>query len=98
MRKRSTQPATTLAPDATPSSALHGAPCDAVWETCPVLADAARITDLAQDLQHAMRRLRRDLNRCKTCPAGEQCPVLQNYQAQISRAIAEVLSELTFGS
>ncbi len=68
-------------------------PCDA----CPILVDAARITDLAQDIQRTMRRLRRDLNRCKTCPAGEQCPVLQSYQAQISQAIAEVFSELTPG-
>ena len=79
------------------SSALcatpHLTPCD----TCPVLADTARITDLAQDIQRAMRRLRRDLNRCKTCPAEEQCPVLQNYQAQINQAITEVLSELTPG-
>ena len=78
------------APRATP----HPAPCDA----CPVLADAARITDLAQDLQRTMRRLRRDLNRCKTCPIVEQCPVLQNYQTQISQAIAEVFSELTLGN
>lgn len=74
------------APCATP----RNTPCD----DCPVLADAVRITDLAQDIQRTMRRLRRDLNRCKTCPAGEQCPVLQNYQDQISQAIAEVLSEL----
>jgi hypothetical protein len=82
------------APPATPC----GLPCAAQFETCPVLADAARITDLAQDLQRTMRRLRRDLDRCKTCPAGEQCPVLQNYQAQISQAITEVFSELTHGS
>ena len=73
------------------SSAPGATPCD----NCPILADAARITDLTQDIRRAMRRLRRDLNRCKTCPVGEQCPVLQNYQAQINQAITEVLSELT---
>jgi hypothetical protein len=77
------------APCATPRTT----PCD----TCPILADAERITELTQDIRRAMRRLRRDLNRCKTCPAEEQCPVLQNYQAQISQAITEVLSELTPG-
>jgi hypothetical protein len=61
---------------------------------CPVLADAARITDLAQDIQRTMRKLRRDLNRCRSCSAGEQCPLLQDYQAEVSQAIAEVLSEL----
>jgi hypothetical protein len=76
---------------------LNTAPCDTQCDTCPVLADAARITDLAEDLQRTMRRLRRDLNRCKTCPAGERCPVLQSYQAQIRQAILEVFSELTSG-
>ena len=76
---------------------MNSAPCATPCDTCPILADTARITDLAQDLQRTMRRLRRDLSRCKTCPAGEQCPVLQNYQAQISQAITEVLSELTPG-
>jgi hypothetical protein len=59
-----------------------------------VLADAARISDLAQDIRRTMRKLRRDLDHCKTCPAGEGCPILQDYQAQVSRAIAEVLAEL----
>jgi hypothetical protein len=70
---------------------VNAPPC----ATCPILADAARITDLAQDIQRTMRRLRRDLEHCKACAAGEQCPILQNYQAQISQAIVEVLSELT---
>jgi hypothetical protein len=73
---------------------MNAAPSNTPCDTCPVLADAARITDLAQDIQRAMRRLRRDLDRCKTCPAGERCPVLLNYQDQISQAITEVLSEL----
>ena len=62
---------------------------------CPVLADVDHITDLTQDIQRTMRKLRRDLNRCQACTTREQCPILQDYQAQISRAIAEVLSELT---
>ena len=76
---------------------MNSAPCATPCDTCPILADADRITELTQDIRRAMRRLRRDLNRCKTCPAEEQCPVLQNYQAQISQAIAEVLSEITPG-
>ena len=79
--------------NSTPCATPRNTPCD----DCPVLADAARISDLAQDIQRTMRRLRRDLNRCKTCPAEEQCPVLQNYQAQISQAIEEVFTELTEG-
>ena len=76
---------------ATPYNTLCDTPCD----SCPVLDDAAHVTDLTQDIRRAMRRLRRDLDRCKTCPAGEQCPALRNYQAQINQAIVEVLSELT---
>lgn len=60
---------------------------------CPVLADAAHLSDLAQDVQRAMRKLRRDLDRCKTCPAGGQCPVLQSYQADIAEAIHVILAE-----
>lgn len=70
---------------------MSAPPCAA----CPVLADAAHLSDLAQDIRRTMRKLRGDLNRCKTCAAGEQCPILQDYQARISRAIADVLSELT---
>jgi hypothetical protein len=72
---------------------MSASPCPA----CPILADITHLTDLTQDIQRTMRKLRRDLNRCKACPAGEQCPVLQNYQAQVSQAIAEVLAELAAG-
>lgn len=60
---------------------------------CPILAGLSQITSLAQDIRSTMRRLRRDLNRCKTCPAGQQCPILQRYQEQINQAIADVLAE-----
>lgn len=65
---------------------------------CPILAGISRVSDLAQDLQRTMRQLRRDLERCKTCPAGPQCPVLQQYQTQISQAITDVLAELQAGN
>jgi hypothetical protein len=60
---------------------------------CPILAGLSRITDLTQDIQHTMRQLRRDLGRCKTCPAGPQCPIMQEYQDHISRAIADIMLE-----
>lgn len=65
---------------------------------CPVLAGISRISDLTQDIQRTMRKLRRDLDRCKTCPAGPQCPVLQEYQALIHEAITDVLAELETGN
>jgi hypothetical protein len=60
---------------------------------CPILAGLSRIADLTQDLQHTMSQLRRDLDHCKTCPARQACPVMQEYQQQISQAIDDFLAE-----
>lgn len=72
-------------------------PADSEWlyTNCPILAGTTRITNLAQDMKRTMRKLRRDLNRCKTCPAGQQCPVLQDYEERISEAISAVLAEFS---
>lgn len=61
---------------------------------CPILAGISRIGDLSQDLQRSMRQLRRDLERCKTCRAGPECPALRDYQDKITDAIVSVLAEL----
>jgi hypothetical protein len=53
------------------------------------------MSSLTEDIQQTMRQLRRDLNRCKTCPSGEQCPVLQEYQNIINQAVASVLEEFS---
>jgi hypothetical protein len=66
-----------------------------LYANCPILAGLSRIEDLTQDIRQTMRQLRRDLNRCKTCPAGQQCPVMQEYRNQISQAIADVLAEFS---
>jgi hypothetical protein len=72
-------------------------PVESEWlyANCPILADTTRITNLAQDIRRTMRKLRRDLNHCKTCPVRQQCPVLQDYEERISEAISAVLAEFS---
>lgn len=74
-------------------SQMEPAESEWLYANCPILASAARITNLAQDMKRTMRKLRRDLNHCKTCPARQQCPVLQDFEARVSEAISAVLAE-----
>ena len=79
----------------TRSGQMSQAESDWLCANCPILASATRITNLAQDMRRTMRKLRRDLNRCKTCPARQQCPILQDYEGQITEAISAVLAEFS---
>ena len=74
-------------------TSLEGSQVERPNANCPILAGMSRLTGLTEDIQRTMRRLRGDLDRCKTCTAGQHCPVLQDYQAQITEAIATVLDE-----
>jgi hypothetical protein len=77
----------------TRSGQMDPAESEWLYANCPILSGTTRITNLAQDMRRTMRKLRRDLNRCKTCPAGQQCPFLQDYEERISEAISAVLAE-----
>ena len=69
-------------------------PKDSIPASCPILDDTTLIKAQALDLAKTMRKLRRDLESCKTCICVEDCPVLQNFKKTVNTAISEVTQEL----
>ena len=61
---------------------------------CPVGEDALQVAAVSHDLVRALRRLRRDLQRCQACPretAG--CLLRGEYNALVGQAVEEVWEE-----
>ena len=61
---------------------------------CPVREDALVVAGLSHDLIQALRRLRRDLQRCQSCTRPEAgCPIRAEYNSLVSQALEEVWEE-----
>ena len=84
--KREPKPAAVAIGQAQGSSA---SPLDCL-DTCPVKADAEQVATTGENFLKALRRLRRDLNACRSCPLAEDCPVLSSLNSQVVAAITEV--------
>ncbi len=67
----------------------------ALAPACPVKVDVEEILAHELGMLFAMRRLRRSLKRCKGCPSARDCPVYQNFNAQIDQALQEVNEEFS---
>ena len=61
--------------------------------TCPVAQDAQQIQDLTTTTVKAMRKLRKDLRRCKTCSCLEDCPIKTNLHESIQAALDQIYEE-----
>jgi len=68
---------------------VAGGPLDSP-DTCPVKADVEQVATTGENFLKALRRLRRDLNACRSCPLAEDCPVLSSFNSQVVAAITEV--------
>jgi len=71
-------------------------PSEDVRPVCPLQENASKTVGLGKDLVRSLRRLRRDLQACKTCPSGKAgriCPVRQDFNNQVDTAIAELNAE-----
>ena len=53
-------------------------------------ADAEQVAITGENFVKALRRLKRDLNACRSCPLAEDCPVLSSFNSQVVAAITEV--------
>jgi hypothetical protein len=71
------------------AQAASGNPLDCL-DTCPVKVDAEQVATTGENFLKALRRLRRDLNACRSCPLAEDCPVLSSLNSQVVAAITEV--------
>jgi hypothetical protein len=60
---------------------------------CPVQKDVSQIQDLSKDLTRSMRKLRRDLLACQSCDAAEDCPVLREFNLNVTAAIDQITDE-----
>ena len=61
--------------------------------SCPIAPRVSQVLNLSSDLGRAMRRLRRELNACQACPAGEDCRFMSYFQEQVNAAITQVNAE-----
>jgi len=60
---------------------------------CPIAADINLVLDLSEDLNRAMRQLRRKLNACQKCPSDGACGFRRAFQGRVDAIIHEVNAE-----
>lgn len=60
---------------------------------CPVTTLAYQTLSSAHTLTHMLRRLRLSMINCCSCRANSHCPLLADFNAQLSRALQEVADE-----
>jgi hypothetical protein len=62
-------------------------------ENCRLNTDMQRTTQMGRDFLKSLRRLRRDLKKCRYCSAKGDCPFLTHWNAQIDAAVSEITTE-----
>ncbi len=60
---------------------------------CPISPDILLVLDLSEDLNRAMRQLRRKLDACQKCPLASPCGFRQAFQERVRAAIQAVNEE-----
>jgi hypothetical protein len=65
---------------------------------CPVWQEANGVAQASKDLVRRMRRLRKAMLACRTCPQQTNCDFQLLINASIDAAIAEVTEEWGLGS
>ncbi len=60
---------------------------------CPISADIYLVLDLSEDLNRAMRQLRRKLDACEKCPLDDLCGFRRAFQERVDAIIHEVNAE-----
>ncbi len=52
-----------------------------------------KVVNLGEDLARALRKLRRDMQRCETCKNEDDCKLKAYFQTQIDTAITQINEE-----
>jgi hypothetical protein len=60
---------------------------------CPIALDINQVIDLSEDLNRAMRQLRRKLDACEKCSQDDRCGFRRAFQERIKAVVAEVAGE-----
>ena len=61
--------------------------------SCPLGMDLQSFRFHERGLLQAMRRLRRDLNRCRVCARRGNCSVMNEFNSVVTEAIQEITDE-----
>ncbi len=57
---------------------------------CPLEGSTERVLRLGNEMNRALRRLRRDLRACRRCPLGPNCERREAFQLQIETVLMEM--------
>lgn len=60
---------------------------------CPISLDVARIQTLSSDLTRTMRKLRRELDACRSCPMLDGCQTLHQFNTIVKECLLEIQAE-----
>ena len=60
---------------------------------CPVRECAQQTVALGQDLEKALRRLRKTMRACARCGLAGDCALIREWHSQIDAAVREVAAE-----
>ena len=74
----------------------HSTACDCAAYPpagCPISLDINLVLDLSEDLNRAMRQLRRKLKACEKCPLDGACGFRRAFQGRVDAIIHEVNAE-----
>ena len=58
---------------------------------CTLCYDGKLVLELSQDMLRSMKRLKRTLQSCQTCPQNNACAVLEIFHRQVRLAAREIL-------
>ena len=61
--------------------------------SCPILLEAREVLDKAKNLHRALRKIRRNSQRCHTCSGKATCPTTRYFTEAIDIAISELYQE-----
>ncbi len=61
--------------------------------SCPIEQDLITLSATSKEFVRQMRRLRRDLIRCKKCPRLSTCCFIKHYNDLVDAAVQELYEE-----
>lgn len=61
--------------------------------SCPIIQDTRQIQGLSHDLTRVLRKLRRDIQKCRDCPSFDNCATLREFNSAVTIALDEVSGE-----
>ena len=60
---------------------------------CPLEGSSERALRLGNEMNRALRRLRRELRACRRCPLGPNCEKRDAFQLQIETVLIEMAQD-----